>query len=158
LSETTAANDARRGLLARLAEDPARIAAAARRVAAAESRSGTPSGEWTARDVVAHLAAVETAVHQARLDQLAAGGPAPEWVWTEPGPLDAPEAATLEGALELFAACRSVTLGRATGLDEAGWARAGTHATFGRLDVAGLLAVIVDHDDEHLGDLEARKG
>ena len=158
MAETTAANDPRRGLLARLAEDPARIAAAARRVAAAGSRSGTPPGEWTARDVVAHLAAVETDVHQARLDQLAAGGPAPEWVWTEPGPLDAPEAATLEGALDLFAACRSATLGRVTGLDEAGWARTGTHATFGRLDVTGLLGVIIDHDDEHLGGLEARGG
>lgn len=153
----TTADDARRELLERLAAGPGRIATAARLVAAAESSGGTPPGEWTARDVVAHLAAVETVVFHARLDQLAAGGgPEPEWAWTEPGPLDAPEAATLEGALGLFAARRSATVTRVTGLDEAGWARAGIHATYGRLDVAGLLGVVVDHDDDHLGGLDSR--
>ena len=169
----TNTGDARRVLLERLAAGPARIATAARRVAEAESSgetasggttsggttSGTTarSGEWTARDVVAHLAAVETVVFQARLDQLAAGED-PVWAWTEPGPLDAQEAAALEGALEVFAARRAATVARVTGLDEAGWARSGTHATYGRLDVAGLLRIVVDHDDEHLASLEARAG
>jgi DinB superfamily len=148
---------ARRRLLDRLAAGPSQIASAAGRVEAPESGGGTPPGEWTAREVVAHLAAVETAVFQARLDQLAVGG-TPEWAWTEPGRLDTPETATLKGALELFAALRSRTLARVTGLDEAGWARAGTHATYGRLDVAGLLGVVVDHDDEHLASLVARAG
>ena len=58
--------------------------------------------------------------------------------------------------LETFAALRSGTLARVAGLDEAGWARAGTHATYGRLDVAGLLGVVVDHDEEHLAGLGAR--
>ena len=169
----TDTDDARRVLLERLAAGPARIASVARRVAEAKSESrgrasggttsggttsgGTPSGQWTARDVVAHLAAVETVVFQARLDQLAAGED-PVWAWTEPGPLDAPEAATLEGALEVFAARRAATVARVTDLDEAGWARSGTHATYGRLDVAGLLGVVVDHDDEHLAGLVARAG
>jgi hypothetical protein len=153
----TSTGNARRELLERLAAGPVRIGTVARRVAEAESRGGTPSGEWTARDVVAHMAAVETVVHQARLDQLAAGE-TPVWAWTEPGPLDDPEAATLEGALEVFTTRRAATVARVTGLDEAGWARSGTHATYGRLDVAGLLGVVVDHDDEHLGGLEARAG
>ena len=164
----TDTDDARRELLERLAAGPARIASVARRVAEAESESrgtasggtasgGTASGEWTARDVVAHLAAVETVVFQARLDQLAAGED-PVWAWTEPGPLDAQEAAALEGALEVFAARRAATVARVTGLDEAGWARSGTHATYGRLDVVGLLGVVVDHDDEHLAGLVARAG
>jgi hypothetical protein len=34
-------------------------------------------------------------------------------------------------------------------LDEAGWARSGQHATFGPLDVAGVLRNAVDHDEEH---------
>ncbi len=154
---TADVDQARRGLLARLAENPARIAAAARGVAAAESRSGTPPGEWTPREVAAHLAAVEADVFQPRLDQLASEV-APVWAWTEPGPLDTPDTATLEGALETFADLRSGTLAHVTGLDEAGWSRTGTHATYGRLDVAGVLGVIVDHDDEHLRDLEARRG
>ena len=154
-AEMTSEHDARRELLERLAAGPATIATVARRVAAAESLSGTPPGEWTPREVVAHLAAVEAAVFQARLDQLASE-PEPVWSWTEPGPLDTPETATLDGALEQFAALRSGTLARVTRLDEAGWSRAGTHATYGRLDVAGLLGVVVDHDDEHLAGLETR--
>jgi hypothetical protein len=39
-------------------------------------------------------------------------------------------------------------------LDEAGWARTGTHATFGVLDVAGLMVRAIDHDDEHLRSFE----
>jgi hypothetical protein len=151
----TGTDDARRELLERLAAGPARFATAACRVAAAESRSGAAPGEWTPREVVAHLAAVEAAVFQVRLDQLASEG-APVWAWTEPGPLDTPETATLDGALETFSALRSGTLARVTGLGEAGWSRAGTHATYGRLDVAGLLGVVVDHDDEHLAGLETR--
>jgi hypothetical protein len=40
--------------------------------------------------------------------------------------------------------------------DDAGWARTGVHATYGRLDVAALLRLAADHDDEHLAALEAR--
>jgi hypothetical protein len=39
-------------------------------------------------------------------------------------------------------------------LDEAGWERFGTHATYGRLDVAGLVRLAIDHDEEHLAGLE----
>jgi hypothetical protein len=34
-----------------------------------------------------------------------------------------------------------------------GWARTGTHDTFGVLDVAGLMEKALDHDDEHLASL-----
>jgi hypothetical protein len=61
-------------------------------VAAADA--GTPPGEWSARDVVAHLAAVEADVIQGRLRDLEAGGN-PTWTWTEPGPLEDPEAGVL---------------------------------------------------------------
>ena len=148
--------DARVHVLARLAAGPARLAALARQVTAVEA-GAPPPGEWSAQDVVAHLAAVEAMVIQGRLRDLDAGGN-PTWTWTEPGPLADPEAASLEGALAVFARHRAATLATAAGLDEAGWARWGTHATFGRLDVAGVLRVAADHDDEHLGGLEARRG
>jgi len=38
-------------------------------------------------------------------------------------------------------------------LGPAGWARTGTHDTFGVLDVAGLMEKALDHDDEHLASL-----
>lgn len=145
-------------LLGGLASFPERVAAAARRRAGAdEAAGGPPPGEWSAREVIGHLVSVERVVWQARLDSLGTGG-TPAWTWTEPGPASDPEAATLEGAIALFATLRDRTVARVTGLDEAGWARAGIHATYGRLDVAGLLGVVVDHDDEHLTGLEGGAG
>jgi hypothetical protein len=38
-------------------------------------------------------------------------------------------------------------------LGPSGWARTGTHDTYGVLDVAALMAVAADHDDEHLASL-----
>ena len=54
-------------LFARFAATPARIEAAAR---AAERAGDPPPGEWSARQVVLHLVAVETEVFQARLGDL----------------------------------------------------------------------------------------
>lgn len=149
-------------VVGRLGAFPARVGAlaraVARAVAAREAVSGPPAGEWTARDVVAHLVAVERVVWQARLDTLGPGRSEPHWSWIEPGPVDEPAAASLDGALAVFGAERAATLARLAALDEAGWTRAGIHATYGRLDVAGLLHVAADHDDEHLAALENRAG
>ncbi len=149
---------ARLPVVARLGGFPARVGAAARTAASHEAALGPPAGEWTARDIVAHLVAAERAVWQARLDTLGPGRGEPQWSWIEPGPVDEQAAASLEGALAVFGAERAATLARIAVLDEAGWARAGIHDTYGRLDVAGLLGVAADHDDEHLAALEARAG
>jgi len=146
---------ARAAVLDRLASAPGRLAAEAARVAAAEAESGVPAGEWTPAQVLAHLVAVEREVWQARLAMLG-GATEPEWRWTEPGPVADPRAATADGASALFADARAATLERLAALDEPGWARTGVHATFGRLDVVGLLAVAASHDDEHLEALRAR--
>lgn len=114
-----------------------------------------PVAGWTAREVAGHLYLVEGVVFQARLDELAAGG-SPRWGWTEPGTPAAADNPTLDDALDRFAAGRAETLARVGALDEPGWRRSGTHATFGRLDVVGLLEVIADHDDEHHDELAAR--
>lgn len=143
----------RASLVARLASTPDRVAVAATRAGAAQDAAGgPPPGEWSAREVVAHLVAVETTIWHARLDSLAAGE-SPTWTWTEPGPAAGPATATLEAAIATFTDLRAATVARVSGLDEAGWAQAGTHAVFGRLDVAGLLGVMADHDDEHLAGL-----
>jgi hypothetical protein len=155
-SETLETLAPRLAIVARLGAAPSRLAALARAVAAAEP--GPPSGEWSPRDVVAHLVAVEGTVWQARLAMLESTAEEPAWTWTEPGPVDSPDAATLDGALALFRAGRTLTLERLAALDDAGWARTGRHATFGRLDVLGLMRVAADHDDEHLAALEARAG
>jgi hypothetical protein len=145
----------RQDVLDRLASAPARVAAAARALDAAEAVSGPPAGEWTARQSVGHMCRVETEVFGARLTALEAAEP-PSWVWHEPDTAEAPFMAATDLALAEFATRRGATLARLAALDEAGWAKWGTHATYGRLDVAGLMTVAADHDDQHIAGLLAR--
>jgi hypothetical protein len=150
----------RDAILARLTLFPGRLARVARAVAAADDAAdGPPPGEWSARENVAHLIAVERAVWHARLDGIAAlpAGEEAAWAWVEPGPLDEPDASTLESALALFARERSATLSRLDAFDDAAWARTGIHAAYGRLDLAGLLGVAADHDDEHIATMTASR-
>jgi len=136
----------RPALLDRLAAFPARLAAAA------QVAPEPPAGEWSIADVVRHLVAVEEEVWHARLDQLAAAAGSdarPHWKHTEPPPrvLSDPGLVT---ALTRFSQHRAATVARLASLDEPGWARSGSHDTFGLLDVEGLVRLAVDHDDEHL--------
>jgi DinB superfamily len=139
---------ARRSLVLRLSAAPARFTAAAATWPTAEPRPG----EWTAQQVVLHLVAVELEVFQQRLREIhqAAG---PTWTWVEPGPASREPDETIAQSLDRFAAARARTLEEVGSLDEAGWLRFGEHATLGRLDVAGLLALASDHDAEHLAAL-----
>ena len=139
-----------RALLANLAGFPDRLASAARSAA----DRPTPDGEWTPEQVVRHLIAVESGVHQARLRDLATVAE-PRWDWIEPGPWPEEPELGLGGVLARFAAHRATTLATIEALDEAGWARSGEHTTFGTLDVAGLLRNAVDHDEEHLRGLRS---
>lgn len=127
---------------------PLRLAAGASAVA-----GPPPPGEWSAVEVVGHLIAVERIVWQARLQQVASEV-APHWPWTEPRFDDGPVGRPLEILLATFDQERAATLAIVDGLDEDGWARIGIHATYGRLDVAGLLELAVDHDAEHLAAVE----
>jgi hypothetical protein len=134
-------------LLRELAAVPDQLAEAAR------SAPPPPPGEWTPREVVCHLAAVETEVWHARLDALWEGPGEPHWPWVEPGPWDGEGSETLDGALEAFDTRRAATLDRLARLGDAGWARTGVHDTYGRIDVARLVEIAVDHDREHLAGL-----
>jgi DinB family protein len=142
----------RRALLERFASFPERVAMAARAVDGAPP----PNGEWSPEEVVRHLIAVETGVHQARLLELAINDD-PRWSWVEPGPWKAEPDLDLDGVLERFAAMRASTVANVAALDADGWARTGTHVTFGPLDVGGLLGIAIDHDEEHLRGLEVRR-
>ena len=136
---------ARADLLRALASVPAEVATAAR----AASGRPVPDGEWTAGLVVRHLIAVETEVHLARLHDLATQDD-PRWGWVEPPPWTGEPALTMDDLLERFADLRAETLATVAALDEAGWARTGTHARLGVFDVEALLRNAVDHDREHL--------
>jgi hypothetical protein len=140
----------RDALVERFASFPGRLVDAAR---AAEGRP-LPAGEWTPSLVVRHLMAVEGEVWLARLVTLVAGGE-PRWSRMEPGPLPGFDDASLDEILGLYGRLRASTVDFLGMFDDAGWARSGVHETFGRLDVAGLLRVAIDHDQEHLNSLAA---
>jgi hypothetical protein len=138
-----------------------RLAASIERLRDAVARADSPDeptepGEWSVREVVLHLVAVERLVWQARLETLvdAASGEIPHWTWTEPSPSDAPDIPTAAGAVTAFTAYRTQTVARIDALDEEGWSRRGRHDTYGELDVAGLIRVALDHDEAHLRPLE----
>jgi hypothetical protein len=135
-------------LIAALTAFPGRLEAAAR---AAATRP-TPAGEWGPAEVLRHLIACEIEVHQARIADLAAHDD-PRWDWAEPGPWPGEPELTPDGLLERFASLRATTVATVAGLDDAGWARTGTHSRLGVWDVAGLLANAVAHDEEHLAGL-----
>jgi len=132
-------------LVERFAAFPDRLAEAAR----VAERVPVPAGEWTAAEVVRHLIAVEGEVWRRRLHDLETTD-GPRWPRTEPGLGSGFEAALLDEVLAAFAAARAATVDAVRALDDAGWARAGLHATYGRIDVAGLLDVAIDHDEEHM--------
>jgi hypothetical protein len=138
-------NGARASLVERFASFPDRVAAAAR-----SANGGPPSdGEWTPEQVIRHLIAVETVVHRKRLLDVAVEDE-PAWDWTEPGPWPGEPDLDLNGVLARFAELRAGTVASLTSLDASAWARSGRHATYGTLDVAGLIGLAVDHDEEHI--------
>ena len=132
----------------RLEGFPARLAAAAR---AAPQEAPAP-GEWTPSEIVRHLIAVEELVWHVRLGQLETED-RPHWAWVEPGQWLGAPGAGLDDVLATHARVRESTLRMLSALGPTGWTRTGTHDTFGVLDVAGLMTVAADHDDEHLESL-----
>lgn len=152
----------RAALVAAFAGFPDRLAAAVTGVAAgtgaaAADRPIAP-GEWGPSEVVRHLIAVENEVWQARLAQLAAEDD-PHWGWTEPGLAPGLDDAPLDAILAVFTAARMTTVATIQALDGAGWARHGTHATYGILDIEGQLRIAIDHDRSHLeGLLVVKRG
>ena len=106
-------------------------------------------GEWGPAEVVRHLIAVEREIWHSRLARVTTEDD-PHWPWAEPGLGEGFDEASLEAVLAGFGAARATTVATVRALDEDGWARFGTHATYGRLDVEGLLRIAVDHDANHL--------
>jgi hypothetical protein len=135
----------------RVAAVPDRLASAAR----AASPEPPAAGEWPPTDVVRHLIAVEEQVWHRRLRQLIAEDE-PRWAWVEPDRWQGSPDATLDELLAVHRSVKLTTVALLDDLDDTGWARTGVHATFGRLDAAGLMQKALDHDEEHIASLEPR--
>lgn len=133
------------------------LSQAPERAAALGAMAGAPlPGQWSAREVILHLAIVDELVWHPRLDSLLeAGSEPPRWSWVEPGLWSGPGDDSVAGALAAYRERRAATIDRLDALGESGWQRYGIHATYGRLDVPALLRVLADHDAEHLAQLAA---
>jgi DinB superfamily len=138
----------RDALFATFRDFPPRFAAAA---TAADSRP-VPAGEWGSAEIARHLIAVEREVWWVRFASIVEEDE-PHWAWTEPGLEPGLEGVSLSDVLERFAAARAKSVAIMDGFDEAAWTRTGVHATYGRLDVVGLLGIVTGHDAEHLASL-----
>jgi len=132
----------------RLAAFPTALAVAAR---GAPQEPPAPE-EWTPIEIVRHLIAVEEEVWHRRIGQLKTEQH-PRWRWVEPGQWLGAPAGGLDEMLATHARVRAATLALLDDLGADGWARTGTHDTYGVLDVSGLMTVAADHDDEHLASL-----
>jgi hypothetical protein len=133
---------------ARLVAFPAALALAAH---AAPQEPPAP-GQWAPVEIVRHLIAVEEEVWHPRIGQLQTEEH-PRWRWVEPGQWLGAPGAGLDEVLAMHARVRAATLALLDDLGTGGWARTGTHDTYGVLDVAAQMTVAAGHDDEHLASL-----
>ena len=111
-------------------------------------------GQWSFRYIAAHMATVEKECHQARLVRLAAGGESPHFAPYFNTGRDFSQLA-LEDSLQAWAITRGEIFDFLDSLPEEKWSLSGTHATFGPITILDILQMMLDHDQEHLGELEA---
>lgn len=137
----------RKELVSAFTAMPGRFAAAV--AAVAEDPDAPRPGRWSVREEILHQLVVECVVWWRRLDDLTALDD-PRWDRTEPELGDDPDPRDTATLLSAFASARAATVARVAALDDAGWARAGTHAKYGKLDVEGLIRLALSHDEEHL--------
>jgi hypothetical protein len=118
------------------------------------SRSGPHQrvGDWSPRDVAAHLAASESECFEPRIRAIA-GGARPRFDFYSNDDRDF-SAVDLDSALEEWAVTRARLSEFARSLSAGELANVGIHREYGELTVPAYLAVALDHDREHLRDLE----
>jgi hypothetical protein len=106
-------------------------------------------GEWTAREVIHHLADSESMAYIrlrrliAEDDPLIQGYDEPEWARRLH--YDRP----VEASLAVLGAVRAASLQLLESLTDAEWSRTGTHSESGPYSVEGWLAIYAAHPAEH---------
>jgi uncharacterized damage-inducible protein DinB len=127
--------------------------------AAAAQAGDPPEGEWSAAQTLAHMAATE----QLWLDRL-------NLIMHQRDPLiKAPGAAfvelqerlmagDVESNLNEFNTRRGETISLMMGLSLNDWSRSGVHETRGVQTVEVIVEHIIDHDSEHLAQIQALAG
>src|SRR5436309_9281246 len=139
----------RRTLIERYQDGPRVVAEALGQIGEAELDARPGPDEWTVREIVHHLADSEmtSAIRLRRL--LVEDAPVvtgyDERAFARRLTADRPLAASLDA----FAAARRTTAEILERLDEADWARAGTHSESGRYSVEDWLEIYAAHAHDH---------
>jgi len=114
----------------------------------ADSRPG--SGEWSPREVMAHLADAET-VYGIRIRMIVGGdGPRLEAYDQDRWTARFSDLDTLGSALERWRVMRESTLRLLDSLSEDEWSRSGLHAERGEESVLNQVEIMAGHDRGHL--------
>ena len=148
----------RESLLARYEEGPSVVDAAVAAVGPDRLDQRPAPEEWTAREVVHHLADSEmtSAIRLRRL--LAEDDPVidgyDEAEFARRLHYDRP----IEASLEALRAARRTTADILRRLDDDGWGRAGTHTESGRYDVETWLRIYAEHAHDHADQLRRAGG
>lgn len=140
----TAADDERDRLLGALRVAPRLLREMTRDLDAAQAWTAPRPGEWSAGEVVRHLAAGDADTFVPRLERMLAED-RPTFAPAPPGerPRD------LAGLLDVFAAARGRAVALLAGLDDPGWQRTGVSPSRGALSVEAYARSMAAHDTEH---------
>jgi hypothetical protein len=143
-------------LIARLARTPERIAQAMAERTEAELRSAPAPGEWSEAEIVAHLRAADAILAYRVYAMLVRDDPPlatfDERHWAEVARY---VEADVHLSAALFAARRSELVRMLLGTNPNDWERTGTHELRGRITVLDQVTTLVEHEEEHLPQLEA---
>jgi uncharacterized damage-inducible protein DinB len=126
---------------------------------AAQQAGEPPAGEWSAAQVLAHMAATEqlwlemlNAMLRERDALLGAAGQQIEETQARLMTQNVDE------NLAAYNALRGETISLMMGLSLTDWTKAATHDTLGEMRIDEVVENMVDHDSEHLAQLQALAG
>jgi len=152
-------DDDRSALLERYATGADAVDAAVDGISDEELDRRPPSGEWTAREIVHHLADSESmaAIRLRRLlaedDPVIAGYDEPEWARRLH--YDRP----IEPSLAVVRAVRTASHQLLTTLTPVEWSRTGSHSEGGPYSTERWLAIYAEHSHDHADQIRrARRG
>jgi hypothetical protein len=140
-------------LLEALAETPVRIQELTQHV---DQHAAIGPEGWGPAAIVAHLADIERVMRGRIENMLAHEDPYMRSVDQEALAAEHHyDQMQLRSALEDFATERAETIQRLMNLPLKGWERSGIHEEYGEVSVEDLTERLVDHDADHLRQLEA---
>ncbi|MDX1612799.1 MAG: DinB family protein [Candidatus Promineifilaceae bacterium] len=123
----------------------------ARLLRSSAATADPPPGHWTAAQVAAHLADVET--HYRRRLQRVVAEDRPQLPYIHPDESAYDPALSAAAWLGRFRTERAATLAFLEGLSPGAWQRPAVHQTWGPTTLRFLVQSLVEHDTNHLNQI-----